>query len=113
MAEPSEQRMKRLKGSGHWKPFVERRNALKAKGHTAKEADSIASSEFTAEKLGVAAAPVDLDNPSTPDAPVGPATAGDFEGKQSLGLANDILWVYENVSLKDVSPKNAPSSGAA
>lgn len=104
-----------LKAEGLMKEFKAKRISCEAEGLSKKEAWTVAANEFGFG--GVAgdnhAKPSEADPRKAPPPPPKPKKPlkREFEGK-SASLRAEFQWVYENVAIEDVKPKDAPSSGA-
>jgi len=96
-----------LKDQGKWDEFKAMRQSMEEHGRTKKGAYEEAARAYGMDKflqLQGEASPMKHKAPEMPSKDV-------FKGKTST-LRGDFQWVYENLSVDDVSPEDAPSSGA-
>lgn len=101
----------RLMSEGRWDEFDQRRKNLKAEGYDEKEANRIARAEFAnPSKQTEAVAAAGGNSADTPSEHV--LYKDMFEGKGS-GCRREIIdWVFDNIDIVDITPLDAPSSGA-
>ena len=110
MSSPSETIAERLKAEGKFDDFKQRREELVAEGQTKGSAYAQAVSEFGAsEAPGMPAPPARETRRAVLPRPE--PSSDVFEGKKST-LRDDYQWVYEKISVSNVEPDEAPSSGA-
>lgn len=99
-----------LKKKGLWKKFYTRRDELKKQGTPPQEAEAQAYVEVTGEVQEH-----EMDKPlkrRPPATPFSELTKADFEGKRSGSFREAVEWVFNNLSVVDVTPEDAPSAGA-
>ena len=96
-----------LKDQGKWDEFKAMRQAMEQHGRTKKGAYEEASLAYGMDRflqLKAEATPMQHKEGDLPSKKV-------FKGKSST-LRGDFQWVYENLSIEDTTPEDAPSSGA-
>jgi len=114
MPSQSEEFAEWLKSRGQWEEFVALKNHYELTGVGKKTAYSRAAKKmghdsFKAQYGGVRLKQI-LQGPEDEEE-AGPVTRESF-GDRKTGLREDFQWVYENIAIDDVSPADAPSSGA-
>lgn len=115
MGQATEDFAAKLKKEGMWTDFKNRRSELEGEGRTKKESWNMAAEEFGfGGHSPVTDDVLPMDQPRPIPSPVTGkkyAPKKTFKGKES-SLREDYQWVYANTSVEDVSPDDAPSSGA-
>ena len=108
----SEDLAKQLKMDGVWEEFKEYRGELESQGYSKKESYSLARQQFgTSSGAGTPSTSPPPLEATPPELPNKYAKLEDFGGKTS-SLKQDYQWVYDNLSVADVAPEDAPSSGS-
>jgi hypothetical protein len=117
----------RLQADGRWKPFVAERERLKADGVPAGDAWKMAAEKFpwlsptqiakakdvpreTSENIAGKGAIGIVAQDNNWTAKNLPSSA--FTNMDSTDTRAVIQWVFDNIGIEDLSPKDAPSSGA-
>lgn len=107
---------KRLKSHGVWEEFCECRRELEAV-QTPMEAYRTAVARFPPSKYpapggGASEPEPKLQGVGAPLSAGASLTKAMFAGKEPTTLRQDILWVYQNIILMDVTVDESPSAGA-
>lgn len=101
-----------LKADGRWDEFKAFRQAAELRGHTKKESYALAAAQFGYDSGASASPPSNSPQVSgSPELPRKYAKKEEFGGETS-SLKQDYQWVYDNLAVEDVTPKESPSSGA-
>lgn len=103
-----------LKKEGRWDEFRAFRQAAEDRGSSRKQSYTLAAKQFGYD-LGASSSPASTGPPSAaegvPELPSRYAKKEEFGGEGS-SLKQDYQWVYDNLAVEDVTPPEAPSSGA-
>lgn len=104
-------RKQRFLQAGVWERFVERREALKADGHSAREAAEIAAAECERLMESGARAASSTAVPAETPAPGDAIDPSLFE-RQSRDFLEIVWFVFDHLDNPSVRPDDAPSGGA-
>jgi hypothetical protein len=101
-----------LKKDGRWDEFKAFRQAAESRGNSKKQSYTMAAKQFGYD-LGTSSPPTSNPPPAegVPELPSRYAKKEEFGGEGS-SLKQDYQWVYDNLAVEDVTPAEAPSSGA-
>ena len=111
MPETQDQFRTRIQASGKWDEFVAYRRALEKHGREPRDAWIEAARAFGFDGHYTMDARKKAKAQANPVALVQSAPGEVFEGKKS-NVRGDFEWVYSNIGVGDITPENAPSSGA-
>ena len=109
MPETHDQFRERIKEEGRWPEFTAYRRALEKHGRTKNESWLESAKAFG---FGGSYHVENSGRGKKPDVTlVTSAPADTFKGKES-SVRGDFGWVYDNLGVADITPEDAPSSGA-
>jgi len=111
MPETQEQFRERVKSEGRWAEFMAYRRALEKHGREKRDAWIEAARAFGFEGAYYQEERKASKARENPVTLVTSAPADTFKGKEG-SVRGDFGWVYDNLGVADITPEDAPSSGA-